>query len=186
MTLEEMKKLSEKEQKELFDRISQMRKPAKATNYGCTYGIGKVKLARTTGMSENEAAKLIEAYWQRNWSVQAVADSLTVRTLGGKMWLKNPVSGFWINLRFSKDRFSSLNQSTGVYCFDVWLAYCWSMGVKGIGQFHDEVIVPVPAGEEDEVFYLMKEAIKKTNDKLQLNVPLDVDTKYGDNYAEIH
>lgn len=166
--------------------VAKIRKMFKPVNYGSVYGIGKVKLARTTGMSEGEAAKLIDAYWQRNWSVQAVADSLTVRTLGGKMWLKNPVSGFWINLRFPKDRFSSLNQSTGVYCFDTWLAFCWSAGVKGIGQFHDEVIVPVADGDEDEVAQLMKEAIKRTNDKLQLNVPLDVDTKYGDNYAEVH
>jgi hypothetical protein len=166
--------------------VGKIRKMFKPVNYGSVYGIGKVKLARTTGMSESEAAKLIEAYWKRNWSVKAVALAQKVKVLDGIMWLKNPVSGFWINLRYEKDRFSSLNQSTGVYCFDTWLAFCWAMDVKGIGQFHDEVIVPVRVGQEKEVADIMKEAIRRTNDKLQLNVPLDVDTKYGDTYSDVH
>jgi hypothetical protein len=35
------------------------------------------------------------------------------------MWLYNPVSKFWYSAIY-KDIFSTLNQGTGVYCFDTW------------------------------------------------------------------
>lgn len=137
-------------------------------------------------MSQQECGKLIEAYWDRNWAVKKVAEDQTVRKIGGQMWLYNPVSRFWISLRYEKDIFSSLNQSTGVFCFDSWLARCWARGIKGIGQFHDEVIVKIPKGEHKEVYDDMKDAIQEVNDVLKLNVPLDVDPQFGSRYSEIH
>lgn len=166
--------------------VAKIRKKFKPVNYASVYGVGKVKLSRTTGMPESECLELIEAYWKRNWAVKAVADNLTVRTIGGKMWLYNPVSRFWISLRYDKDRFSSLNQSTGVFCFDSWLAHCWAKGIRGVAQFHDEVVVPVKLGMESIIQDKMKLAIAEVNSKLNLNVPLDVDPQLGKNYADVH
>jgi hypothetical protein len=166
--------------------LKALRKNYKVVNYSATYGIGASKLARETGMSLSEAANLLEAFWSRNWSVEAVAKDLQVRDVNGSMWLKNPVSGFWYSLRSDKDRFSTLNQGTGVFCFDSWLAICIKNGVKAIGQFHDEVIALVPNGQEEETATIMKGAIQRLNTKLALNVPLDVDPQFGNNYAEIH
>lgn len=166
--------------------VAKVRKKFKPVNYASVYGVGKVKLSRTTGMPESECAELIEAYWRRNWAVKAIADSLTVRTIGGKMWLFNPVSRFWISLRYDKDRFSSLNQSTGVFCFDSWLAHCWAKGVRGVAQFHDEVVVSLPEQQKKDVYDKMKQAIAEVNKKLNLNVPLDVDPQFGLNYSQIH
>jgi hypothetical protein len=168
----------------LVKTVAKIRKKFKPVNYSATYGVGKVKLSRTTGMSEGECGELIEAYWDRNWSVKVVADSLTVRTIGGKMWLYNPVSRFWISLRYDKDRFSSLNQSTGVFCFDSWLAQLWTRGVKGCFQAHDEILIPTKNKVATEE--ALKWAIGRVNEKLQLNVLLDVDSKYGDSYAAVH
>jgi DNA polymerase III epsilon subunit-like protein len=166
--------------------LKALRKNYKVVNYSATYGIGASKLARETGMSLSEAANLLEAFWSRNWSVEAVAKTLEVREVNGSMWLKNPVSGFWYSLRSDKDRFSTLNQGTGVFCFDSWLAICIKNGIKSIGQFHDEVIALVPNGQEEETATIMKGAIQRLNTKLALNVPLDVDPQFGNNYAEIH
>jgi DNA polymerase III epsilon subunit-like protein len=166
--------------------LKALRKNYKVVNYSATYGIGASKLARETGMSLSEAANLLEAFWSRNWSVEAVAKTLEVREVNGSMWLKNPVSGFWYSLRSDKDRFSTLNQGTGVFCFDSWLAICIKNGIKAIGQFHDEVIALVPNGQEEETATIMKGAIQRLNTKLALNVPLDVDPQFGNNYAEIH
>jgi DNA polymerase III epsilon subunit-like protein len=166
--------------------LKALRKNYKVVNYSATYGIGASKLARETGMSLSEAANLLEAFWSRNWSVEAVAKDLQVREVNGSMWLKNPVSGFWYSLRSDKDRFSTLNQGTGVFCFDSWLAICIKNGIKAIGQFHDEVIALVPNGQEEETATIMKGAIQRLNTKLALNVPLDVDPQFGNNYAEIH
>jgi len=166
--------------------LKALRKAYKVVNYSATYGVGAAKLARETGKSEREAKALLDAFWQRNWSVDKVAKGLRVREVNGGMWLLNPVSGFWISLRSDKDRFSSLNQSTGVFCFDSWVAMCRKNGLQTIGQFHDEVIALVEKGKEQEAQDVMKKAVQKVNDNLQLNVPLGCDVQFGNTYAEIH
>lgn len=163
-----------------------VRKRFKPVNYSAVYGVGKLKLSRSTGVPPEECAELLAAYWDRNWSVRKIAEDQTVRKIGGQMWLFNPVSKFWISLRYEKDIFSSLNQSTGVFCFDSWLAHCWAKGLRGIGQFHDETIVRISKGMENKTYETMKKAIQEVNDKLQLNVPLDVDPQFGNRYSEIH
>jgi DNA polymerase I-like protein with 3'-5' exonuclease and polymerase domains len=181
-----MKTLPFEEQQAIYKRLKSVRKPYKVVNYSSLYGVGAAKLARETGKSEREAKALLEAFWQRNWSVDKVAKGLRVREVNGGMWLLNPVSGFWISLRSDKDRFSSLNQSTGVFCFDSWVAVCRKNGIKTIGQFHDEVIALVERGKEQETQDVMKKAVQKVNDKLKLNVPLGCDVQFGQTYAEIH
>ena len=49
----------------------------------------------------------------------------------------------WYSLRFDKDRFSTLNQGTGAYCFDTWVKYILSKRPQLTGQFHDEVILEI-------------------------------------------
>ena len=166
--------------------LKALRKNYKVVNYSATYGVGKQTLARNTGMSEDEAQTLLDAFWSRNWSVEKVSKDALVRNFHGSDWLFNPVSGFWHSLRSDKDRFSTLNQSTGVFCFDTWLYECRARGLKTIGQFHDETIVLVKEGWEDHTNAMMYEAINKTNDKIQLNVPLGIDVQFGKTYADIH
>ena len=155
-------------------------------NYSAPYGVGASKLARETGMTAKEAKALLEAFWSRNWSVKAVSDSVRTRELFDSMWLQNPVSKFWYSLRSDKDRFSTLNQGTGVFCFATWVALCRKNGIKAIGQFHDEVIALVEAGQESETERLMHWAATKLNEKVQLNVPLGTDVQFGKTYASIH
>ena len=166
--------------------IKHLRKAYKVVNYSATYGVGAAKLARETGKSEKEAKALLEAFWQRNWSIDKIAKSLRVREVNGGMWVQNPVSKFWYSLRSDKDRFSTLNQGTGVYCFDNWVALCRNNGIKTIGQFHDEIIAIVPEGEQQKTEDTMKWAVEKLNEKLGLNVPLGTDVQFGNTYAAIH
>lgn len=187
LTLEEMKKLPKEEQKALAKRIKGIRQAYKTVNYSAVYSVGSKKLARTTKLSVKDAQALLEAYWQRNWSVKAAVKDFYVKTLpNGEMWLKNPVSGFYISLRYEKDLFSSANQSTGVYCFDTWVALCRNRGVKLCGQWHDEQLNPVKIGEESNHKTVLKDAIEKTNDRIKLNVPLDVDVNFGPSYSSVH
>jgi DNA polymerase I-like protein with 3'-5' exonuclease and polymerase domains len=166
--------------------IKSLRKAYKVVNYSATYGVGAAKLARETGKSEKEAKALLDAFWKRNWSIEAIAKKLSVREVSGGMWVKNPVSGFWYSLRSEKDRFSTLNQGTGVYCFDNWVAFCRKQGLQTIGQFHDEIIALVKEGEEQQTKDKMAWAVDKLNDKLKLNVPLGTDVQFGKTYADIH
>ena len=166
--------------------LKALRKNYKVVNYSATYGVGATKLSRTTGLSVKESKKLLEAFWDRNWAIPKLADSMYPREKNGKKWLKNPVSGYYHSLRSDKDKFSTLNQSTGVFCFDNWVALCRRNGVQTIGQFHDEIIALVADGQQEQTKQVMEKAIATLNDKLKLNVPLGVDAQFGTNYAEIH
>lgn len=172
------------EEKARIKSIPSTRKKAKVVTYSATYGVGKVKLARSTGMSEEDAARLIKAFWELNWAVKKFADDAVVRKIGGQMWVYNPVSRFWISLRYEKDKFSSTNQSTGVFCFDSWLAQLWVRGVRGCFQAHDEILFTTD--DQEATDRILKESIQKVNDNLQLNVPLSIDAKYGSSYAAVH
>lgn len=110
MTLEEMKNLSEKEQKELIDRIKHIRGIAKVVNFSAVYGCGPAKMAQSTSLSLGEATEVHKTYWNRNKSVKFIARDAVTKTIDGQMWQFNPVSGFWYTLRFEKDKFSTLNQ----------------------------------------------------------------------------
>lgn len=162
------------------------RKKFKAANYSCIYGVGKAKLARELGISQKEAEELITAYWKRNWAIKKVSEQQKVKIVGGRMWLQNPVSKFWHSLRNEKDIFSTLNQSTGVYCFDTWVGFSRILGMRLAAQFHDEQLCPVRVGEEGIANEMLKHAIEYTNKKLKLNIDLDVDVQFGKNYAEVH
>tara|TARA_R110000824_G_scaffold65703_3_gene171013 strand:+ start:61 stop:1896 length:1836 start_codon:yes stop_codon:yes gene_type:complete len=168
--------------------LRSLRKNYKVVNYSATYGVGAAKLSRETGMTVPEAKKLLDAYWQRNWSVaQFASDNLKkVKTVAGQMWIQNPVSKFWHTLRYEKDVFSTLNQSTGAYCFDKWMAYYLSVRPNIIGQFHDESINIVKKGDEDKHKAALITAMDKLNEELKLNVELGIDVQFGNKYSEIH
>jgi hypothetical protein len=166
--------------------VKKVRKAYKAVNYSALYGVGAAKLARGTGLSVKEAKTLLDAFWARNWAIKKVSDGVRTRELFGSMWLYNPVSHFWYDLRSDKDRFSTLNQGTGVFCFDTWVALCRKNGIKTIGQFHDEIIALVENGKQDEVAAIMHGAAAKLNEKVKLNVPFGCDAQFGKTYGEIH
>lgn len=166
--------------------LKKVRKAYKVVNYSATYGIGAAKLARGTGLTVKEAKVLLEAFWARNWAIKQVSEEVRIRELFGSMWIQNPVSKFWYSLRSEKDRFSTLNQGTGVFCFDTWVALCRKNGLRIIGQFHDEIISLVDLGKEEPASELMHWAASELNKKVKLNVPLGADVQFGKTYASIH
>ena len=171
---------------EVVKKLKPVRKKFKVTNYSATYGVGKDKLARDMKTSVGEAKELLDAYWRRNWSVRAVAEACEVKTVNGQMWLFNPVSKFWYSLRFDKDRFSTLNQSTGVYCFDTWIKHVFKKRKQLTASFHDEIILEIKEGHREECTKLLREALEATNKQLNLNVQLGIDVQYGKSYSNIH
>lgn len=166
--------------------LKALRKNYKVVNYSATYGVGSPKLSRETGMTIRQAQALLDAYWKRNWSVKAFVDAQKIRKIKDEMWVQNPVSKFWHSLRYEKDVFSTLNQSTGAYCFDKWVAYYRSRRPNIIGQFHDESINLVREGEQNEHSDALNWAIEKLNEDLKLNVDLGIDIQYGHKYSDVH
>jgi len=165
---------------------SKERKLGKSANYACVYGAGGATVARSAGITQLEGDKLVEAYWKRNWAVEAVAAAQVVKTCRKQKWLYNPVSKLWYSLRHEKDRFSTLNQGTGVWCFDTWVGNVRESKLPLIGQFHDEVIGLLKEENKDRAEKALRVAIDATNKQLNLNRELDIDVQFGVNYSEIH
>lgn len=170
----------------LYKALGGARKRGKATNYAAVYGAAGATVARSAGITEKEGCELVEIYWKRNWSVKKIAEDQVVKEVNGQKWLFNPVSRLWYSLRAEKDRFSTLNQGTGVYCFDQWIKNFMSKRPQLTGQMHDEVILCVKKGSRKKCTDLLKWAVQKVNKDLNLNRELDVDVQFGDSYAAIH
>lgn len=175
-----------KEQHDRYNKIKKIRGDAKVVNFSAVYGVGAAKMSLTTGWPVSKSKKLLEAYWQLNHAVKKIANACSIRIVNKQMWLFNSVSKLWYSLRFEKDKFSTLNQGTGVYCFDMNIKNIRKKGIKICGQFHDEHAEPVLKGMEDYHRKLLEEAIAETNEELKLNVPLGISVDFGHSYADIH
>lgn len=175
-----------KAHKEKKENHSITRHLYKTANYSCTYGAGGEKLSQSLKVPVSQGRSIVDAYRKKNWSIDAIANSVKTKECLGEMWLYNPVSEFWYSLRHKKDRFSTLNQGTGVYCFDVWIYFFMKNRPQITGQMHDEVILCVKKGYRQQCEKLLRDAIDKTNKSVKLNRELDIDVQFGNTYAEIH
>ena len=166
--------------------ILQLRHNYKGGNYACTYGAGATTLSRQLGISEVEAGKIHKAYWKRNWALKKIAKDAVVKTVDGQLWLWNPVSQLYYFLKADKDKFSTLNQGTGTYCFDMWLGFIIRKRKQLTAQFHDEVILELQESKQEDITLILKEAIQNVNKTLKLNRDLDCDISFGKDYSQIH
>ena len=169
---------------------SEIRNKAKTVNFAGVYGAGPPKIALTTGMPLEQAQKLHRTYWERNKAVKEVANACKIKTISfegqSQTWLYNSVSSFWCSLRADKDKFSVLNQSSGVFCFDLYIRFIREQGIKIQMQMHDEVMFSFLKGEEKIIKEKLNKAIDKVNTIVKLNVPLGISIEMGDNYANVH
>jgi len=174
------------EKRERFNKLNKLRKKAKIVNYSALYGVGAAKLSREMGVSRGEAQQLLDSFWKLNWAIKEVAERQITKVVGGYTWIYNPVSGFWYELRYTKDTWSTLNQGTGVYLFDSWLARAKPKGFMGNAQFHDETLGFSQKGRRDATTRMLKGAIQQLNKDIELNVIMDIDVKFGETYADVH
>ena len=168
------------------EEVVRIRHIYKGGNYACTYGAGITTLSRQLDISEHGAKRIHKAYWDRNWSLKEIANNVGVRNIDGKLWLWNPVSKIYYHLKTDKDKFSTLNQGTGTFCFDMWVAYIIQERPQLTAQFHDEVILELHETKQNDIKELLNRSIQKVNTLLHLNRELECDIKFAKDYSEIH
>ncbi len=183
--LKDLKHLDE-DQKEILNYLSGLRSNAKVVNFAGVYGAGPAKLMKVLGCTLEFATNLHKAYWERNKAVKQVSSSVKYKSVRKQLWLWNPVAKMWYYLKELKDIFSTLNQGTGVYCFDIWVKSVRKRGIKIMLQYHDEIGFDFKADLRKKVELLLNQSIEETNEILKLNVPLGISIDIGVNYAESH
>lgn len=173
-----------------FKKIDKLRGTAKSTNFAATYGAGGPKIAEVAKLPLEEGYKLHKVYWERNSAILDVERDCTVKTVRGQKWLYNPISGFWMFLKAEKDRFSTLNQSSGVYVFDTWLRRVRQklreIGAVVVMQYHDELLIVFKRQFKDYVRESLFKAMAETNEQIKLNVTIGISVDFGNNYADCH
>ena len=171
---------------------STTRDRAKAVNYGLAYGLTAFGLARQLGIPGVEAQAIVDAYDERFPGVRTYLDDVVARaareghtsTLYGRRRYLPDLTSSDRNRRQIAERMALNAPIQGTAADIIKLAMIAldhalaSAGVRSrqILQVHDEVIVEVVAGEEDEVLGLTVGALTNVAD---LRVPLEVDTAYG-------
>ena len=196
-----------KEYKDKMKAVKVVRGQAKVVNFSATYGAGPPKIANTLGCTLEFATKLHKTYWDRNKAVKTTAKKAKCKTVECKhwipikdkklkeiivrqKWLYNPVSGFWMFLKNDKDKFSTLNQSTGVYVFDSWVRKVREalkpLNIKIALQYHDEILLFCKKEYKELVELILKQAMVDTNKEIQLNVDIGISVDWGNNYADCH
>ena len=176
---------------------SQMRRVAKAVNFGIIYGISSFGLAENIGIRPAEAKKFIDTYLDTYPGIKEYMDnSITkakeqgyVTTLFNRKRnipeLKNTV----YTIRQSGERIALNTPIQGTAADIIKLAMVKvhqalkenNLKTKMTIQVHDELIFDVPKNELEKLKQIITEIMDNVT---KLSVPLDIDINYGKNWAE--
>jgi DNA polymerase I len=174
----------------------EMRRRAKAINFGILYGISDFGLAQSAGMTRADAKQFIADYLARFPSVKGYIDGVLERArnegfvttlLGRRRYLPDLRSRVY-PLRAAAERMAINAPAQGSAADLIKLAMVKldqlfsEQGTRArlVLQVHDELIFDVPPDEVDTVRAQVKEAMENA---MPLAVPLVVDFKVGPTWA---
>ena len=177
----------------------QMRRSAKAVNFGIVYGISPFSLSQDIGVTVAQAKEYMEKYFQHYSGVRAYMDGVVARAkadgyvttlFARRRWVPELKSSNF-NTRSFGERVA-LNAPIQGTAADIIKAAMirvrdrlLAQGLKGrlVLQVHDELIVECPQEEAEAVQRLVKEEMEAV---VSLPVPLVADTAAGKSWADAH
>lgn len=180
------------------DVTKDMRRKAKAVNFGIVYGQSKYGLASSLKISKDEAQDFIEKYFESypkvkeymNEKILFVNTNGYVQTMyGRKRYLASELQSPSFQMREFAQR-AAINQPLQGTAADLVKKAMIevdkrlseeNLKTKMIMQVHDELIFEVPKDELEQVKQLVVEAMELNQ---PLNVPLEVDVNYGATWKE--
>ena len=175
----------------------EMRRQAKAVNFGVIYGMTPFGLSKNLGISKNDAARYIENYFAQHPQVKAWIDETLAkaRTNGYVTTILNrrryipDINARDAAARSAAERIAVNTPVQGsaadiIKRAMIELDKALSSGAaRLLLQVHDELLVEAPEEEASSVAALMKDIMEHA---AVLDVPLKVDIGIGDNWAAIH
>ena len=182
----------------LDEVTKEMRRRAKAVNFGIVYGQSKYGLAKSIGITNDEAQEFIDKYFAtypgvRDYMINEIEYVNThgyVETIfGRKRYLSTELSSPNYQIREFAQR-AAINQPLQGTAADLMkmamietdkLLSEGNFKTKMIMQVHDELIFEVPKEELEDIKSLVLKAMELGQ---PLKVPLDVDINYGISWKE--
>ncbi|MZR12340.1 DNA polymerase I [Maritimibacter sp. DP07] len=184
----------------LDEMTPEVRRQAKAINFGVIYGISGFGLARNLRIERKEAQGFIDRYFEKypgikeymNETVAFAKEHGHVSTLFGRkihtpeINAKGPHAGF--------ARRAAINAPIQGTAADIIRRAMIRMPsaierlpVKMLLQVHDELIFEIDAGAVDDAVTVIRDVMERATDPaVKLDVPLVVDAGQGANWAEAH
>ncbi len=179
------------------DVSSQLRRHAKAVNFGIIYGISPFGLAEQLGISSDEAKEYIELYLGRYPGVRKYLEKTVanaykfgyVTTLTGRKRYVTELKSTQFNQRSFGERVATNAPLQGGAADIIKVAminidsYLVSAGLQTrmVLQVHDELVFEVPPMEESVVTPKIESLMKNA---FSLSVPLEVNISFGKNWDE--
>lgn len=168
---------------------AEMRRRAKAVNFGVIYGQGDSGLAKSLGISRAEAASFIAAYFRRhegvrrfmNLTLDAARAGEAVRTMLGRRRLLPDIKSGNRSVRLAAERIA-MNMPIQGSAADILKLAMLALrqpvtpGSRMILTVHDELVFEVPDAEVDTAKQRIREAMENA---YPLSVPLVVDVGAG-------
>ena len=175
-----------------------MRRLAKTVNFGVIYGMSEYGLEQATELSREEAAQFIAAYFAKYPKVKEYLESTKkqarengyVQTILGRRRFIPEINSSNRQVREAAERMAINMPVQGTSADIIKVAMInldremdkQRLKSKMLLQVHDELVLEVPDGEMETVQKLVPQVMSSA---LQLNVPLKVDTKRGQNWGEM-
>lgn len=174
-----------------------LRRHAKAVNFGIVYGISDFGLARNLHISRKEAGDYISRYFERYPGVRAFMDKVVaeahetgyVTTMFGRRRELPAIKSRNFNQRMLAERMAMNTPIQGTAADVIKLAMIAAFrklkeaGLKSriLLQVHDELVLEVKESELETVQAILHEAMEHV---VSLSVPLSIDVHWGRNWAE--
>ncbi|CAD7506270.1 DNA polymerase I [Aeromonas hydrophila] len=179
---------------------SDMRRSAKAINFGLIYGMSAFGLAKQLGIGRAEAQKYMDLYFERYPGVleymertrqQADAQGYVETLFGRRLYLPD-IKSRNAGLRKAAER-AAINapmQGTAADIIkraminvDGWIRGIEDQSIRMLMQVHDELVFEIREEKLEEYIAIIKE---KMSAAAELHVPLVVEAGTGDNWDQAH
>ncbi len=180
----------------------EMRRVAKTVVFGIVYGISPFGLSQNIGVSQADAKKYIDTYFERYAGVKAFMDKTIeqakkqgyVTTILGRrrpipeLQSSDPAQrGFGERMAVNSPIQGSAADLIKVAMISVLKKLHAELpSTKMILQVHDELIFEVPEKDLNMAKHLVKDEMEGVGSRLGLSVPLKVDLGVGHNWREAH
>jgi len=180
-----------------------VRRRAKAINFGIIYGISAFGLANQLGIERNEAGEYIKKYFERFPGIRAYMDETRdycrehgyVLTLFGRKCHYPDIKASNPSIRAFNER-AAINARLQGSAADIIRRamiriepelQVAKLNAKMLLQVHDELIFEVPEKEVKDTIAIVKDVMEGApHPAVALNVPLQVDARAADNWDEAH
>lgn len=179
------------------DVTPDMRRQAKAVNFGVVYGISAFGLAKNLGTSRGEAQVFIDRYFEKYpgvkiWMDQTIENAREmgyVKTMLNRRRYLLEIKGSDVQMRKTAERMAINTPVQGSAADIIKLAMVEldpklrDEGAQMVMQVHDELVVEAPKKKAKAIAALMREVMENV---VPMEVPLKVDVGIGPNWAAIH